>query len=158
MLMGVTTAAHARFRRIFRVSLYAKALLGVCEICMGAVRCLVSAAVLRMYVLQLLQGDTGVLAWVRAGWSYGVPEGLRGIAVFLLVHGVTKLFVAYHVLRDRLWAYPVGMGVFGVLLLQQLVQLLEYFSWGVWGVMVCNGLVLWLVVHEYVYIRRWGEV
>src|SRR5262249_7782102 len=41
-------------------------------------------------------------------------------ALYLLSHGVIKLWLIIGLLRQRLWYYPVALGVFGLFILYQL--------------------------------------
>jgi uncharacterized membrane protein len=41
-------------------------------------------------------------------------------AYYLVSHGVVKAFLAVQLLRERMWAFPVGIAVFGIFVLYQL--------------------------------------
>lgn len=75
-------------------------------------------------------------------------------AVYLLAHGVIKLWLIIGLLRERLWYYPVSMAVFGMFIIYQLYRF--SFTHSIWLLLVTalDGVILALTWHEYRYLRN----
>lgn len=74
--------------------------------------------------------------------------------VYLLVHGVVKLWLVIGLLRGRLSFYPVSLAVFALFIAYQLYR--YGFTHSAW-LLVLNGLdlvVIFLTWHEYRVLRR----
>ncbi|HET9641558.1 MAG TPA: DUF2127 domain-containing protein, partial [Candidatus Paceibacterota bacterium] len=75
------------------------------------------------------------------------------VALFLLSHGLIKMFIIVGLLRKRLWYYPTGMVVFGLFIVYQLYR--YSFTHSVWLLLITllDVLVLLLTWHEYGYLK-----
>ena len=91
---------------------------------------------------------------VWANWAQTIlhpsPEAQTFGGLYLLSHGVVKIFLVVGLLRDRLWAYPASIGVFTLFIVYQLFR---YFfkTHSVWllALTVVDIIVIWLIYHEY---------
>ena len=71
-------------------------------------------------------------------------------AVYLLIHGVSKVVLVAFVLRDKLWAYPWLIALLGVFIAYQLyVLIFVRYSWSLTALTVFDGLLVWLTWREY---------
>jgi uncharacterized membrane protein len=75
-------------------------------------------------------------------------------ALFLLSHGIVKLFLIVAVLRNKPWAYPAFMTALGLLISYQSYKLLHVFSLGLTALTILDGIVLVLAWHEYRFTLR----
>ena len=75
-------------------------------------------------------------------------------ALYLLSHGVIKLWLIIGLLRARLWYYPVAMTIFGLFIAYQVYRFSATHS--VWLLLITavDALVIGLTWHEYHYLRR----
>lgn len=74
-------------------------------------------------------------------------------ALYLLAHGVVKLFLIVALLRNKLWAYPVSLVVFGGFVVYQVYR---YDVIGGVGLILLTALdlvVMWLIWLEYRAVR-----
>ena len=69
--------------------------------------------------------------------------------LYLLSHGVVKLFLVAGLLRHKLWAYPASLVVFALFILYQMERWFTTHS--IWLVVltVIDLVVMWLIWHEY---------
>ena len=69
--------------------------------------------------------------------------------LFLLSHGVIKLFLIVALYKKKLWAYPTAMAVFSLFILYQMYR--YSFSHSFWLVVlsILDIFVIWLTVLEY---------
>ena len=74
-------------------------------------------------------------------------------ALYLLSHGIIKLFIIIGLLRKKIWYYPVGLIMFGIFVIYQLYRF--SFTHSVWLIFltVLDLVVMWLTWHEYMYLR-----
>ena len=75
-------------------------------------------------------------------------------AIYLLAHGVIKLWLIIGLLRKRLWYYPVAIIVFGLFIVYQLYRFT--FTHSVWLILITalDVVVIALTWHEWRYLRR----
>ncbi len=75
-------------------------------------------------------------------------------AVYLLAHGVIKLWLIIGLLRQKLWYYPVAISIFGLFIAYQLYRYgLTHSPWLIL-ITAVDVLVIVLTWHEYRYLRR----
>ncbi len=83
-------------------------------------------------------------------------RGFSGAAQFfgsayLLLHGVVKIALVVGLLRNRLWAYPVAIAVFGAFGLYQLYYIFLDYSPFLVALTVLDLAIILLTWHEYRY-------
>jgi uncharacterized membrane protein len=74
-------------------------------------------------------------------------------AVFLLVHGAVKVGLVTCLLLNKLWAYPVGIVVLGLLLLYQVYQLMVHPTVGMALLSILDAVIVWLIWREWQRVR-----
>ena len=76
------------------------------------------------------------------------------MALYLLSHGVIKLWLIVGLMRERLWYYPVALIVFGLFIVYQLYRF--SFTHSAWLLLITavDVVVVGLTWHEYRYLRR----
>lgn len=75
-------------------------------------------------------------------------------AIYLLAHGVIKLWLIIGLLRERLWYYPTAMIIFGLFIVYQLYRLSFTHSAFLLFITALDVVVIALTWHEYHYLRR----
>lgn len=146
---------HAVLDRTFFVSLILKGLDGVLELVGGIALLIVTpeqiAAVVHALARPELREDPHDLVanWlVRYADSLDVSTTVFG-AVYLLAHGVVKIFLVVAVLRGKLWAYPWLIGFLGLFIGYQAFELVVHFSWGLLLLTAFDIFIVVLTVREY---------
>jgi len=122
----MTARRRSREETFFKVGIWLKGVNGALELLVGSLLLFSPHRLLNHGVAILVAhgGRAGIgglfdqagssLARVETGFSFPV--------FYLLSHGVVKLFLAICLLRDARWAYPVSLGVFGLLLAYELYR------------------------------------
>jgi uncharacterized membrane protein len=90
-----------------------------------------------------------VAHYLREAASRFSVSGKHFLAFYLLAHGIVKIFVVVALLKNKIWAYPVAMVVFGGLVVYQLYR---FTVGGSAGLIVLSGfdlIVIWLIWMEY---------
>lgn len=67
-------------------------------------------------------------------------------ALFLLAHGIIKLFLIVAMFKRKLWAYPISLGIFGLFFLYQSYRYV--LSDSVWMI-VLNVLDIFVIILTY---------
>src|SRR5580765_39948 len=122
--------------KVFHFSLYLKALNGLLEIAGGILLLLVSPQQIEHWARSLTQGELSndphdFIANHILKTAHNVSGAtLTYGAIYLLIHGIAKLFVIIEVLRDKLWAYPALIILLGLFVIYQTYQMIEEFNAG----------------------------
>lgn len=146
--------------RVFVVGLVLKALDGVLELVGGILLLFVTPGQIDQVVRALTQhelaedpNDLIANALVNAAASLDV-SATTFAAVYLLIHGVVKVFLVVAVLRDRLWAYPWLIGFLVLFILYQSYQLVVSFSGWLLVLTLFDIVIVALTVREYRLHKR----
>lgn len=148
------------FHWLYDLSIIIKGIDGVFE-CLGGITLLFLSKTkldsLTSFLLrhELAQDPTDLFANSLLSFVHRLPEGTKIFgAVYLMAHGALKIFLVYNLLRERLWAFPIGIGVLWAFILYQTSRLILHFSYGLLIVTVFDILVLWFVWNEYKVVLR----
>lgn len=71
------------------------------------------------------------------------------IGLYLLLHGLLNMFLAYNLYKNRIWAYPAAMAVVSVFLVYQVYRLFHTHSLILLGVTLFDVAFVILTWHEY---------
>lgn len=74
-------------------------------------------------------------------------------AIYLLSHGIVKIFLVAGLLRNKMWAYPVSLIVMGLFIVYQIYRFSYTYSWGMIVLSVFDLVVMALIWHEYRFMR-----
>ena len=89
-----------------------------------------------------------------ARWGAGLSTDTEHFAsVYLIAHGVAKMFIGWALLQEKLWAFPVALGAFGLLILYQLERLLHTNSVTLATLIIVDLAVCYLIWREYGFRR-----
>ena len=141
--------------RVFRVSLIVKAALSLLEIICGAGLYFTSGDRIlhitrRITAHELLEHPNAIVAnfVLRSAETLSIDRK-SAAALYLLSHGLVKLFLVVMVLRGKLWAYPLFLIALTLLIAYQTYLLTFGFSPWLFGLTVFDVVVLALTWHEY---------
>jgi uncharacterized membrane protein len=148
-------AVTERLDRAFRITVTIKAIDGALEIIGGLVLLVLSPSQINAIVHSLTQHELSedphdffarhllqsTSALSRSAATYA--------GVYLLIHGVAKLFVTIAVLRDHLWAYPAMIVLLGAFIVYQLYRIAIDPTIGLVLLTAFDALVVWLTWREY---------
>jgi uncharacterized membrane protein len=129
--------------QVFVVSVAAKGLHAVIEIAGGL-------------ALYLFGSDT-IAQWIRPHeWTAGHfhPSELHFYAFYLLSHGLIKAVLVAGLLREKLWAYPASIAVFGGFIAYQLYRYSYTHDVALIALSIFDLFVIALAIHEYRLLRK----
>jgi uncharacterized membrane protein len=146
---------HTALNRTFFVSLILKGVDGAVELVGGVALLLITpgqiAAAARALTRHELREDPGDLvanAVIKYTSTLSVSATVFG-AVYLLVHGIVKVFLVIAVLRNKLWAYPALIAFLVAFIGYQCVELGRNFSIGLLLLTLFDIFIVVLTVREY---------
>lgn len=140
---------------LFRASVMLKGLDALLEIAGGIALWVVSPGVIVRAVGLLTQDEIAedphdvVANYLRHAASRFSLASEHFVAIYLLAHGIVKMFVVVALLEDELWAYPLAIIVFGGFIVYQLYRFAVGGGAGLIGLSVFDLIVIWLIWLEY---------
>jgi uncharacterized membrane protein len=145
---------------LFQLSLLCKAVFAVAEILAGigaffVTQQFVFTLVEHLTRMELFQHPHDLIANYLYASAQQFSLSTRNFtAVYLLSHGVVKLWLIVGLLREKLWYYPLAIAVFGLFVVYQLYRFnLSHSPWLIL-ITVVDLAVIGLTWHEYRYVRR----
>ena len=145
---------------LFRISIILKGLNALIEIIGGFITLFITKILLIQVVFLLTQDELGedpkdfiATHLVTAAQQFSLSTQ-HFAALYLLVHGFVKGFLVIALLKNKLWAYPASMIIFSLFILYQLTIFASTHSLWLIVLTLFDILVLWLIWHEYRYIKN----
>jgi uncharacterized membrane protein len=143
-----------RLHITFVISIILKGLYAMVEI-LGGLLFLVSKSFLALGVWLLTFAELGedpkdfVANYLIKAASELSVSSQRFIALYLLSHGIIKLFVIVGLFKQKLWAYPASIVVFSAFIIYQLYRYSHTHSLWLLVFTLFDAFVIYLTVHEY---------
>ena len=75
-------------------------------------------------------------------------------ALYLLSHGIVKCALVVGLLREKLWAYPASIAVFGAFIAYQLYRYSYTHEIALIALSIFDLFVISLAIHEYRLLRK----
>ena len=153
-----------RIHLIFQVALWLKGAFALFEIGGGILAYLVPQQFLLSLVAALTRNElaedphdaiANYLLHAAQHYSVGTREFT---AIYLVSHGVIKLWLILGLLRERLWYYPTALVVFGLFIVYQLYRFSHTHSPFLLFITALDVLVIVLTWHEWRFLRRHSKL
>ena len=148
--------------RLFDISLILKGIHAIIEIIGGFLILIVSQQFILNTVLSLTQGEItedpkDILSNYLINFAQQISVSSQHfVAVYLLSHGIIKGFLVINLFRERLWAYPLAIGVFSLFSIYQIFEFVRTGSVWLLLLTVLDLIVIILTLHEYRYMKKTG--
>ncbi len=142
--------------KAFKLSLLLKGLDGLLEIFGGVLLIIIRPAQIEHWSHRLT--DSTLARNPHSFWATHVADWANGIgkssllfgAIYLLSHGIVKLFVVVEVWRNRSWAYPLLIAVIGLFVAYQLYYLtFKKVTAGMIALTIFDLIIIALTIAEY---------
>lgn len=145
------------YRSLFRATVILKGLFALGEVLVGFLLMFMSYKAI-YGAIAALAGDELTDHPLDPLWRYAA-HGLRGFTAtppsvwsfIFLSHGAIKLVLVAALLKEKMWAYPLGIAVFGCFIVYQAWQMAYTPSMGLLFITLVDVVVVGLIIHEY----RW---
>lgn len=141
--------------KVFRVSLYLKGLDGLLELIGGTLLLFIKPEQINHLARWLTQGELSeephdFIARHILKTAHDITgAGLIFGAVYLLSHGIVKVFLIVQVIRDRLWAYKALIAVIGLFVIYQIYRMVLKFSVSLLLLTLFDLVIIYLTQNEY---------
>jgi len=146
--------------RVFVVSVAAKGLHALIEIIGGLALYLTSTETIIGWIDRLSQGELtqDPNDWIAShavhfGETFSVQQH-NFYAFYLLSHGLIKGALVIGLLKEKVWAYPASIAVFGLFIAYQLYRYSFTHDAALIALSIFDLFVIALAVHEYRLLRK----
>ncbi len=144
----------------FRISVALKGLSAALEIIGAVALAAVSPAFILRAVALLTQDELTedprdlIANYFLHAASHLSLRGQHFAAIYLFSHGVIKIALVWALLKDKLWAYPLSILVFGGFIVYQIYRFTFTHGLGLIALSVFDLVVIWLIYLEYRALKR----
>jgi uncharacterized membrane protein len=144
----------SRFDTVFRVSIILKGLDAALEIIGGVLLLFVTRSNIIHFVAWLTRSTLAhnphnyIATHLNRSAEHLVANSTLIGAIYLLSHGVIKLFIIVNVLRDKYWAYPVLIIVLLAFSVYQIIDIINNHS---------IAITLLTIFDVFIIIMTWFE-
>lgn len=98
------------------------------------------------------------IAHMLSRWGGGLTLDTEHFAsTYLIAHGAAKVFIAWGLIREKLWAFPTALVVFGLLIVYQLFRFAHSHSSTLLVLITLDVAVCYLIWREYGFRRHSDE-
>jgi uncharacterized membrane protein len=144
--------------RLFTLWVLLKALGGVLQVLFAGALMAFSLGTLQRWLAEeaiwVQQRGLGWLDLTRAG-SGGISSGAqRYAALYLCVHGLSKIILSICLLKHQRWAYPASIAALLAFVIFQSYQLSLGYSFGLALLTVYDAILIWLIWMEYQAVKK----
>lgn len=157
--MASAHAANDRLHLLFLVSLWAKAAFAAAEVIGGVAAFFVT----RQFLVDIATWVTrdefaedphdAIASYLFRSVENFSIDSRNFVGVYLVIHGIIKLWLVFGLLRERLWYFPVALGVFTLFIVYQLYRYTFTHSAWLLALTVIDLIVLSLTWHEWRRLR-----
>ena len=147
--------AHKTLDRFFYASIWLKGVHAVFEILGGIALLLTTPAFILQIVAAVTQDEIAedpndfiANTLLNAVQRISVSSQ-HFAALYLLSHGIVKVALVIGLLRNKGWAYPAALAVFGAFIIYQIYRFTLTHGLGLIALTVFDLAVMWLIWREY---------
>ena len=141
--------------RIFEIGIILKGLDGVLETIGGLLLLVVTPATINHLAVGLTQHELSedpndFIASHLLRYAHGLTgSAVTFAAVYLLLHGITKIVLVAALLRNQLWAYPWMIAFLLIFILYQSYRIVLSPTFGLSALTIFDAAIVWLTWREW---------
>ena len=143
------------FDRLFEIGIIFKGLDGILETIGGLLLLAVTPATINRLAEWLTQHELSedphdFIASHLLGYAHGLTgSAVTFAAVYLLLHGITKIVLVAALLRNQMWAYPWMIGFLLIFIVYQLYRIVLSPTFGLTALTIFDAIIVWLTWREW---------
>ncbi len=147
------------FHRLYDISIVIKGIDGVFEFIGGLLLLFISHARLDAITSfltehELTQDPDDKIANFIVDYVHDLPNGVKIFgALYLLAHGVLKVFLVYNLIKEKVWVFPYAIAILSMFVTYQCYRLIVHFSYGIAVITILDLIVIWFVWNEYKLVK-----
>lgn len=152
--------SEENIRLYFDVALWLKGIFAFSEIIGGFAAFFVSKQLLVNFTLWVLKAEfsedprDAIANYLLHSVQSLSMSAQTFAGIYLLAHGVIKLWLIVGLLRKKLWYYPTALVVFALFIVYQLYRYTYTHSIWLLLITVLDLIVIGLTWHEYKYLKK----
>ena len=141
--------------RLFEIGIILKGLDGILEASGGLLLLAVTPATINTLAARLTQHELSedprdVIANHLLGFTHGLTgSAVTFAAVYLLLHGITKIALVAALLRNQMWAYPWMIGFLLIFIGYQLYRIVLSPTFSLSVLTIFDAFIVWLTWREW---------
>lgn len=155
------TKEEKKIYKVFEIGIFLKGIHAIFEIVGGILVFLINGTYVLNTVLSLTQEELSedpkdIFAHYLITLSNNFSISTQHfVALYLLSHGVIKLFLIIALLKKKLWAYPTSIVIFGLFIIYQISR--YFYTHSIWLLLftLFDIMIIWLTIHEYRYMKKY---
>lgn len=90
--------------------------------------------------------------FIKFGQNFSISSQ-HSVAIYLLIHGTTKLVVIWLLINKKLWAYPLASVVFGLFTIYEIYSLLHNPSILLLLLIIVDAAMIVMIILEYKQLK-----
>ena len=143
------------FERLFEVGIILKGLDGILETIGSLLLLAITPATINRLAAKLTQHELSedpkdFIANHLLGYTHGLTgSAVTFAAVYLLLHGITKIVLVAALLRNQIWAYPWMLAFLLIFIGYQLYRLVLSPAFGLSALTIFDAFIAWLTWREW---------
>ena len=159
-----TSKPHGFVHGLFDVVVILKGLNGVAEIASGTALLLLQAGTIMAWInwltqAELIEDPQDRFAILLQHWAIGFGHDSQLFAgLYLLAHGVVKVFLAVLLFMEKAWAFPLALALFSFLVTFSIYRLTMNWSWVLVDFVAFDLFTIWLIAKEWRAVLRLKSV
>ena len=139
--------------KLFRFGLIWKAVEGVFQTLLGIVLLITGglfALAIKLSQHELIEDPRDKIAnWFIGLAGHFSVSTQAFIAIYILIHGIVKIFLSISLWKDKKWAYPIAIVMLGLLALYQIYRITHTHSIILGILTVIDFGVIWIIWKEW---------
>lgn len=149
-----------RIHRIFSISLFLKGAHALIECIGGLALAFSSKSTIAILVNTLTQEELVedpkdfIAAHLLTFANHFSVSSQHFYALYLLSHGVVKVFLVIGLLKNKLWSYPASLAILGLFIIYQVYRFSYTHSFGLILLTALDLILMLLIWHEYRVVRH----
>ncbi len=151
-MTNLSPTSEKQLHRLFEIGILLKGANAALEILLGFVFLFVNVGDIIQTLIenQLIDDPNDFIALHAQPFAEKITPGAEYYAaLYLLSHGVVKIFLVGGLLRDKRWAYPASLAVLALFITYQSIKFLQTYSVGLALLTIFDIGLVWLIWHEY---------
>ena len=155
-----TPKPHGILHGLFDVVVILKGLNGLAEIASGTALLLLQAGTLIVWInwltqVELIEDPQDFFAMLLRRWVMGFGHDAQVFAgLYLLAHGVVKVFLAGILFMEKTWGFPLALALFSFLVTFSIYRLSLNWSSILAGFVAFDLFTIWLIAKECRVVLR----
>lgn len=145
-------------RDIFDIGMVIKLIDGILQVLGGFILFFVNPSAINSFIIRLTQYElvkdpNDKIANYILSLGHLSASSQKFAVIFLISHGLIKIFIVIGLLKNKLWSYPLGIAVFTAFGAYQLYRYAHTHSLGLLLLTISDIFVIVLTWHEYNVIK-----